>query len=255
MKPGVDVVVVNYHTPSLLEAFLRSNEKYGMPESDLFVAQVEPTPADLSVGSPGAYVFTHETNVGYAAAVNHAAAYGDREFIAVFNADTELLPDTLSTCLLALQANPSWGVLGPRQVDGHNRLTHAGIFGTLERPAHRAWRHADSEAFADVCEAVTVSGSAYFARRFMWNELSTCPIYRRIYPDVQGAFLPTQHYYEETWCSYHAHAHGWKVVYYGPARMIHHWHQSSKVGSIEREMKRSQMMFRHACDSHGIPHD
>lgn len=256
VKPGIDVVVVNYRTPGLLEAFLRSNHLHGAPvESDTWVAQVDPLDADLQVPTFGAHCIVHDTNVGFARAVNDAVARGEREFLAIFNSDTELLETTMRQCISALEENPDWGVLGPRQVDRNNRLTHAGIFGTLERPAHRAWRAADSHEFWDIREAVTVSGSAYFTRRSMWNQLTECPIYRDLYPDAGGAFLPTQHYYEETWCSYHAQAHDWKVMYYGPARMIHHWHMSSKVGSIEREMKKSQIMFRHACDSHGIPHD
>lgn len=118
----------------------------------------------------------------------------------------------------------------------------------------------------DVQEAVTVSGSAYFIKREVWEQLSICPTYLEacysLYEaderwNPSGAFLPTDHYYEETFCSYHARAHGWKVLYYGPEKIIHEWHKSSAVGdpSTDGKMNKSRLEFRTACALHDIPHD
>jgi GT2 family glycosyltransferase len=198
-------------------------------------------------------------NVGYARACNVAADRArewDHSVLAFFNADVILPPGAVDECAAVLEEHPDWAVLGPRQADSLGRVTHAGIFGTLDRPRHRAWRQPNGPHYGDIQEAVTVSGSAYFIKRDVWDFLTDCPIFRDVAPHAHGAFLPTHHYYEETWCSYHAQAHGWKVIYYGPVVINHEWHQASPVGGwAERQFPISQKYFREACDAHGIPHD
>jgi GT2 family glycosyltransferase len=268
---GIEMVCVNYHTPHDLVAFCNSVLD-APPKTDwhLTLVNVEAQAADThttdriwrkfreqELETRIAVLNTRE-NVGYARACNTAAASAvwDHDFLVFLNADVMLIAGAVDDCVEALKSNPEWGVLGPRQVDSKERLTHAGIFGTLERPQHRAWRQPNGIQYADVREAVTVSGSAYFIRRSLWDLLTACPIYRQVAPDASGAFLPTPHYFEETYCSYHAQAHGSKVVYFGPVVVRHEWHQASPVGGwAERQFPVSQRIFRDACDVHGIPHD
>jgi hypothetical protein len=83
-----------------------------------------------------------------------------------------------------------------------------------------------------VLDVPTVSGATYFFRRRMWDAVDvTVRCTARSLLDAEGAFLPTRHFYEETYCSYHARLHDWRVVYLGTAKMIHLWHRSSTVGS------------------------
>lgn len=262
VKIGVDVIVVSYRSPDDLTGFVHALKKSdpAVPYT-LFIVNVDPTSYDSRVGrllaaeATAGYLEFNE-NVGYARACNQASLSGSHEVLAFFNADTRITPGVLEGCYRALHTQPSWGILGPRQVNESKRLTHAGIFGTLSKPQHRAWLAPDAEKYGDIKDAVSVSGSAYFVKRDVWDELRDCPLFRDVAPEADGAFLPTNHYYEETWCSYHAQAHGYRVVYYGPQTMIHRWHGASKVGGwAERQMKDSQELFRAACDHHQIPHD
>lgn len=266
MESGVDVIVINYRTPGDMQRFIDSYEHWGWDsgvETHLWLVNVDPTKDDTRVVRGAlrhlhdANGLEHYSNVGFAAAVNDAAARGNRETIAIFNADVELTPGALANCSQALQTNPDWGVLGPCQVDAiGGRITHAGIFGTPDAPQHRGWQKQITESlYDDVREAITVSGAAYFVKRSVWDELTACPIYQATNP-AEGAFLSTAHYYEETWCSYHAQAHGHKVMYYGPVTVIHKWHQASEVGgAADQLMPVSRALFRNACDAHGIQHD
>lgn len=255
----MDVVVVNYHTPSDLDRFLDSLSRYPPSSpSTLTVVDVETEqrdgPLDWSAGE-GRWIGT-EDNVGYGRACNMASADGNDDIIGLFNADVEITPGSLQACADALAGHTDWSILGPCQIDSQNRIRHAGIFGTLASPAHRGWGEINRGQYTDVRDAITVSGSAFFVKRTAWTELTQCPIYRGIAPAEQGAFLPTPHYYEETWAAYHAQAHGMRVIYFGSVTLIHRWHRASPVGGwADQQMPISHKMFRAACDEHGIAHD
>lgn len=266
-RNGIDLIVVNYRSPVDLTGFLAS-VLVNPPEPpwSLHVVNVAPQDDDLEVyksfdrqpqlrGRMDHIVIPE--NVGYARAVNRASRLCVRETIGVFNADTRLKENVANECHNALHSKVEWGVLGPRQIDDEGRVTAAGIFGTNDRPQDRAFHHPNSDEYADVRDdAVTVSGSAYFIKATVWEELATCPIYRKTTPTAQGAFLPTPLYYEETFCSYHAREHGHKVVYYGAATMVHRWRKAPRTpGSDALKIQMSKKIFQRACDEHGIQHD
>lgn len=251
----LDIVVVNYHTLADLEAFLASVNRFPPTVgATLTVVDVEAPAHDDEpwAGGTARWIGTPD-NIGYARACNLGAEGGEGDIIALFNADVEVLPHTLDYCTTALIAHEDWGALGPCQIDRYNRVRHAGIFGANDRPAHRGWNEIYRGQYNDVREAVTVAGSAYFIRRSIWDELTACPLYRDVAPDATGAFLPTNHYFEETFCSYHCREHGYPVMYYGPVVMIHQWHRASPVGGwAEQQMPASRELFRKACSHHGI---
>jgi GT2 family glycosyltransferase len=259
MVVSIDIVVVNYHSPNDLDEFIESLERFPVQaDASLTIMEVDTEPYVHDFvwnGKPGRTVGV-EGNIGYARACNQGAALGQRDIIALFNADVVLSKGAIDLCHDAFQKHPDWAILGPCQVDNGNRIRHAGIFGTLDAPVHRGWNENNHGQYHDVRDAVTVSGSAYFIRRSVWDELTSCPLYRDVAPDADGAFLPTSHYYEETWCSYHAHAHSHKVLYYGYVTIVHKWHRASLVGGwAEQQMPASREYFRKACDYHAIPHD
>lgn len=262
MKATVDCVVTNYRTPGDLARFLHSYvEVAGEVDAHLSIMNVHPNDADVEVArdfirsSAACHDATHvltPANIGYGRSCNLAATHGHGSVLAFFNADTELRPGVLEECASALLAVPAWGVLGPRQVNDRNQLTHAGLFASEGGQWERGWKEPDSGQYSDVVDtAYSVAGSAYFIKRTVWDELTACPIFQRNTPAL-GAFLPTQHYFEETWCSVHARAHGAKVVYYGLATMIHNWHRASRIGEAEIHTPASKAMFDDACRFHNI---
>lgn len=269
--PGVDVVVVNYRTPDDLRGFVDSFVKvqFEVPAT-LFVVNVDPQKEDAEAADdsldgvvvPVGYALC-PTNIGYARACNSAAQaiesyHTPRRTIAFFNADTRLEAGVLDHCHWTLHQEDDYGIIGPKQVNEEGLITHAGIFGSNKHPELRGWKHDDMGQYDESRDdAVSVSGSAYFVKRDCWDEMATCDTYKSIVPDAIGAFLPTQHYYEETWLSYHAREHGWKVVYDGEVSMIHRWHKASPVGGVaeKKYMPQSRVMFRDACDRHGIERD
>ncbi len=263
---GIDLCVVNYRTPDDLGLFLESVDRarIAMPFT-VTIANVDPLDADVEVGEEWAAHTKHEafhfgytSNVGYAVACNESAAMGRNRFIGLFNADVQLEPGAVEQIVGALMSNGRWGFAGPRQVDSQNRLTAAGIFGTPSQPQHRAWQKLDTGKCSDVRDdVVTLAGSALVVKRAVWKELTDCPIFQEVAPGATGAFLPTRLFYEETAACYHARAHDYGLLYYGPARVKHEWHRSvlRNGGSKASLMQESRQLFRAFCDAHGIERD
>ncbi len=248
---GMDLIVVNYRTPQDLKGFLQSLATYP-PEVpwELTVVNVDPTEEDKLAAHEHGMDFGYvefPTNVGYAKAVNRAALMGEHDVIGIFNADTKFTDNIATECHDVLQSDTKWAILGPRQVDSKGRITHGGFV-----PYERGFHGLDHPDYHDIRpDAATVSGSAFFVKRSVWQELTGCPLYEQF--KAEGAFLPTQHYFEETWCCYHARSHGYKVVYYGPSVMIHEWHRaSSRGGFADQQFSRSKALFERACECHGI---
>lgn len=264
--PGLDVVVTNYNTPALLRDFIESYRfQTSKVETELIVVDVDPTEATGEAVSqilskhrdiPVQY-WPIDWNCGYSGACNFASTVSNREVVAFFNSDTRLWEGTLDVCFDYLASHQDVAICGPLQVDSAGRVTHAGMFGTNDNTSPRGWRSPFPNQFReDRDDAITVSGSAFFVKRHVWDEMANDPVFLDMYPQADGAMLPTPHYYEETWCSYFARHLGYKVAYVGSAMMVHEWHQSSPLGSVEGAvMKRSRQMFREACDRMGITHD
>lgn len=248
----LDIVMVNYKTPHLVDEFIQYYEKahIQIPHT-LTVVDVE-TQGKLDV--PGNVIYI-PTNVGYGRACNDAACFTYGEVIAFFNSDVRIYPQSVEKCVEILLSDPSYGVVGPLQIGEGDRITHAGIFGTLAAPKHRDWQARVTPRNRLTEEAVTVSGSAYFTTRDLWDELQDCKLYRSVCPETVGAFLETKHYYEETWYSYHAQAHGKKIMYCGEAMMYHGFHKSAPMGVPEKHAAESRATFRRACEVHSLPHD
>ncbi len=265
---SMDLIVVNYRTPQDLDGFLMAYTRVaGEVDARLHVVNVDPTVADeetLDAWTQDTRIVacasSYRDNVGYATACNNAATLGLGDIIGFFNADTRLHSDALQKITAAFAEHPDVAIVGPKQINEHNQITHAGIFGSNAKPQLRGWKISDRGQFDDDrTDAVSVSGSAYFIRRDVWEQLTDCEQYQAAAPDAAGAFLPTQFYFEETWCSYHARAHDWKVMYLGTATMTHFWHRAVIDHRMETEAgvwyKDSKRLFRRACDLHDLSHD
>jgi glycosyltransferase involved in cell wall biosynthesis len=266
----IDLCVVNYNTKDLLIRLLDSLHEDVNPYNkvwSLYIADngSKDGTVEWLKENDNRYlvdtVFINQ-NIGYSAACNQLAGYSNSDIIALLNSDVWFSTEDMVNIDNIFKENPDIHILGPKQRDENSFITHAGIIGSNTQPRHRGWREYDPAdvLYKDRVECVTVSGSAYFIRRDVWNALWNNESYRKIYPDATGAFLPTPHYYEETWCSYFARHLGYNVVYDGSVSIGHSWHASSPKpgqGYSEADSKFpiSREIFRSACDQIGIERD
>lgn len=280
----IDLCVVSYNTKDkikrliegLNDSIIRDGFTLNVQDNDSADGSVEYLTSVFLSDDPKIDSLVSTDNVGYSAACNYLASEGDGDIIGLLNSDVWMTSDDIYAIQDFFDVNEDVAIMGPKQRDENGHITHAGIFGSNDHPRHRGWKTPDpNDTFhRDIVEATTVSGSAYFVRRSVWEELTNDQEYQLVfkqaaetaseilqinpsyYLDSPGLFLPTPHYFEETFCSYFTRHRGYKVVYNGEISIGHSWHASSKIGGpMDRMFKVSQAIFREACDRLGIIHD
>lgn len=271
---SVDLCVVNYNSKDHLKRFIKTlNSDLGeLKPWKLYIADNGSEDGSREyleeAFTPENVVFNE--NIGYARAANQLARMGMSEVIGILNADIWMSTSDVFSIIKSFQ-DPRVHIMGPKQRDEGGRIRHAGITGTNTKPMHRGWNAEDPMdlQYRDFKSMVTVSGSAYFVRRDVWGALTNDPDYQHMLKtfvdmglltkdrlDYTGPFLPTRHYYEETWCSYFARHRGYGLYYDGRVSIGHTWHGSHEKGStVDKLWGESQALFRAACDYFKIEHD
>lgn len=261
----VDLCVVNYNTKDKLIRLLdHLHSDYEWNVWNLYIADNESTDGSVEWLKQNykdykiSYVL-YNKNIGYARAINHLATLGRSKYLAAVNADTWFTTNHVNQMINSFESNPNQAICGPKQVDESNVIRHGGIFWDGEtNPVHRGWQQHDPQdsLYKDRKQCWTVSGSMYYVRRSVWNELTNYVDYRALYPNAEGAFLPSKHYFEETFCSQLAQHLGYEVWYDGTVETIGHtWHASNKVGSNNAAFAESRMQYIDACNYIGIKHE
>lgn len=272
----IDLCVVNYNTPKQTHRLLSTlgHDDNGIWNTYLADNKSSDDSFDALLGVCQSFPITkivQNDNIGYAAACNQLASFGSGDIIGLLNSDVWLSTSDVLSIQKSFDNNPNVHILGPKQRDERGAITHAGIGGTNVRPLHRGWHKPDpmDVEFRDMLQMVTVSGSAYFIRRSVWEALTSDEEYQELVNTIVlngwipksrteplGAFLPTKHYYEETFCSYFARHRGYNVYYDGRISIGHSWHAAHEKGSdADKHWSESQFLFRYACDTLGIEHD
>jgi GT2 family glycosyltransferase len=118
----VDIVIVNYETPDLVEDCLRSIDEQMLPVIGNVIVvdnSVTPEPAASVVARhPMAQLMWSGANLGYGAGANLGVGAGNREYVLVMNSDTRLHAGAVEALIDDLDRHPEAGIAGPRLVDG-----------------------------------------------------------------------------------------------------------------------------------------
>lgn len=262
---SVDLVIVNYNTQTLLKRLL---DTLCSSNTDCFKLYIADNGSSDGSGDfltdyrdlykPEAIVLND--NIGYSRAVNHLASLGSGPYIGVLNADVWLDGKAVQAIKHSFEAHPEQAIMGPKQMDENHIIRFGGIFWGKgpHKLVHRGWNELDYSdvLYHDRVECATVSGSAYFVRRSVWDEMAHCPDFKRSCPEAEGAFLVTKHYFEETYLSMHAAHHGHKIFYDGTVPTIGHtWNASTpgeNRGKLTNYMVESREIYKKACAEHGI---
>jgi len=230
----LSIIIVSYNTRDLLRSCLSSVFEHAKEENPEVIV-VDNNSNDGSVDMlqstfPRVKVVANTENRGFAAANNIGIRMATGELILLLNPDTELLPQCLSNALTYMKNNSRVGILGCKLLnsDGtvqqsardvpslwtllleisllYKVLPHSGL---LRNPWVTA---ADQEQEVDV-----VKGAFLMTRRSIFETVG--------YLD-ERFFLYSE---EQDWCV-RAKQHGWRIVYYPKASIVHHERASSKPG-------------------------
>lgn len=247
------ILVVDWGTPDDIHRLLRSAEKHEPGQRWVIHRNYNPAkPGRMKLDSfdypsQKVHIIEAKDNRGHGYGINRAAEAAielwDPEFLFVLNPDTLFMEPILERMASFLDEDPLRCIVGPKQMDSADRITHGGFFGSNRKPEMRMWKMHDrlNEKARDNQPAVMVAGSAFLIRTEDWIEY--------------GGLLETHHYYNETWLCYHVRAHGREVWYWGEGWMIHEWHKSTPMGGLTTDAKMpiDRETFRKMCRTHNPP--
>ncbi|MBC7299479.1 glycosyltransferase family 2 protein [Nocardia salmonicida] len=238
---SIDLIILTFNSADLLPASVESVRTQSV-HADVTITVIDNASTDdtLAVARAlGIEPIANPTNIGFAAAVNQAAARGAGDYVALLNPDA-VLGD--AKCLEAMREtldDHQIGEVGTRIItDGKpypngrrfpstaTAARHA-IMGAL-RPGNAASREYFGEAFGnpDADQVVDwVSGCCLMIRRPLWEEMG-------------GFDTAYWMYLEDADLAWRLHQRGYRTVLSGPAWVTHHGGRSSRF-------RRNKSLWQH----------
>lgn len=263
----LSIVIVSWNVADLLAACLASI----MDGPVQVVRQGETPPADgLSVEVivvescstdhsldilsrfPQVRVIPQAENVGFTRGNNIGLAAAQGRHLMLLNPDTEIIGDALPVLVNYLDSHPDVGIVGPHTLnaDGSTQSTRRRFPTYLVALFESTWmqslaprgmlaRYYMADAPDDaILDVDWMQGSALMVRR---------EVYQQVGPLDEGYIM----YFEEVdWCR-RAREAGWRVIYVGTARIIHHGGKSTDQVVAFRHIYFQQSKVRYFRKHHG----
>lgn len=239
----ISVIIVNYRSWGRLSACLESLYNQGVDELECIVVDNHSDDGRLKE-----FITNHaqirwveqETNAGFASACNRGARLAKNDWLLFLNPDTVLLPGTLKKLMDRVYAEPTWKLIGIRQLNESGADTHPhGIF-------LKWW---------NVWAPVRSLERAVRGNNFSKQYLSTEPV---SYPDwISGSFVLIRKkdfdelggwderfwmYYEDMDLSKRASEKGWVRVMYNQLVCTHVHGGSSRIDAQTKAITKTEVI-------------
>jgi len=234
----ISVLIVSYNVRELLLRCL------GSFDASTEVIVVDNASEDGSADAvreafPWVNLLQNESNLGFSAAVNRAAAEAKGEAFFLLNPDTEVRGESLPRMSELLREDAEVGAVGFRQVDGDNTFQlaigpPAWLWADLMRGVVQRRLDAGDQRLANFLDGL-------FARPMTvpWAAASSLLVRREAFEDIQGFDDGFFMYFEDIdFCLRLRHA-GWKVFFDPRVTLVHH-----RGASAEHDMSASQRHYR-----------
>jgi GT2 family glycosyltransferase len=223
----VAIAVVSWNTRELLRACLQSlGPEVQAGRAGVWVvdnASVDGSAELVAADFPWAGLIALEGNVGFGAAVNLAAARTRAPWLAVANADVELMPGALRALLEAGRARPEAGIIAPRLVLPSGVTQHS-VYPFPTLPFTLAFNLGLGSLSERLAERWTLEGhwQGERARAVDWA-IGAFLLVRRAAFDAVGGFDPVQWMYaEDLDLGWRLSAAGWSTRFEPTAVVRHH---------------------------------
>ncbi len=129
---SLSIIIVNYRCWSRLDACLKSIESQDENGIEVIVVDNDSNDGngkDFSSAHPQVKFIFQDTNAGFAQACNRGAKEAKGEWVLFLNPDTILPANILSPLLDRVKQEPSWKLIGIKQLNDHGKNTHPyGVF-------------------------------------------------------------------------------------------------------------------------------
>lgn len=252
--PRLSIIILSWNVRDLLRACL-ARLPLTDPECEIIVvdaASADGSAAMVRAEFPQVRLLAHTENLGYTRGNNLGLQAARGEYLLILNPDTEVMGAALAQMLAYLETHPQVGVLGPQliQPDGTVQSTRR-RFPTLataffESTWFQAWaprrllnryyaRDLPDDAVSDVD---WVMGAALLIRRAAYAQVGGLD---------EGFFMYSE---EVDWCRRMKQA-GWQVVYFPPARIVHHTGRSSEQVPAVTHIRFNASKVRYFRKYHG----
>lgn len=253
--PDLSVILLSWNVRDLLRACLQSLP-LNDPTIEIIVvdaASADGTAEMVRAEFPSIGLIASDENLGYTRGNNLGLKAAHGRYLLVLNPDTEIAEGALVQMLAYMDAHPQVGMLGPqmRYPNGTIQSTRrrfptlaTGFFEStwLQPLAPRAMltryyaRDLDDDAIVEVDWVV---GAALLIRREVYEQVGGLD---------EGFFMYSE---ELDWCR-RIKAAGWQVVYFPPARIIHHEAQSSAQVPAATHIRFNTSKVRYYRKYHGV---
>ena len=175
--PLISVVIPNHNGAKFLANCLRSLQSQTYQKMEITVVDNASGDQSLEIvhaAAPRAVLVRNDRNLGFAGAVNNGVLASHGDWVAVLNNDTELPPDWLAECALAIQNHPDATFFACRILDfaDRNRLYSAGDCFLRAGVGYRRGQELPDRAdFHKECRIFSASGCAALYRRQTLQEM------------------------------------------------------------------------------------
>lgn len=246
-SPEVTVVVVAHSERPDLESCLRSIADHGGVETQTVLvdnASTDGTVPWVRANHPVVEMVELERNIGVAAR-QHGIERARAPLTMFLDSDAELTAGALPSMVQALAANPGWGLIGPRLVDGDGELQlSCRRFPPRSLPLVRrpplSWFLGDSRPV----RRHLMKDIDHDRARPVLYVLGACQLFRSSLAVAAGPFLDTIFLGPDDieWCIRIRDAGG-EVVYWPEAMVIHRYKRRTKASPLSRAAVRHLRSF------------
>jgi hypothetical protein len=251
----LSIIIVSWNVRDYLAGCLASLAQQGDPTIEIIVvdsASADGTPDMLRERYPHVVSLPQAENVGFTRGNNIGLAAAQGHHLFLLNPDTEVRGDALARMVAYLEQHPDVGIVGPHTLntDGTHQSTRR-RFPTL-------WSAlAETPAFARL-RLPNVRGR-YFVRDVSddqtadidWVQGSALMLRRSVYEQIGGMDEGYFMFSEEVDLCKRARLAGWRVVYLGEARIVHHGGKSTDQVQTARHIYFYQSQVRYFRKFHG----
>ncbi|MGH9300592.1 MAG: glycosyltransferase family 2 protein [Acidimicrobiales bacterium] len=236
-RPVVDVVILTWNDPAMLERALDSVLAATEVVPRVIVIDNGSRPAALGFEDPDVVLVRNETNQGVAKARNQGARLGAASLICFLDSDAVLLPQSLGRLAEVVLADERIAVAVP-VFAGQKPEASAGRAPTLGRKAFRALRLSDHYD--------GVEPTAHGAPREVDFGIGACQVVRRsAFNDVGG--LDESYFYgpEDVDFCLRLRERGWRVLQVSDASVEHPPRRRNRTLMTRRGARHAWAVCRH----------